>query len=115
MKLIDSHPQLIAAAIAATGALFLGASLMEFPFMRAEPPGAYVLMGVAIVFIFGGSYFLLKAHRGHLKPQGVTVTDIRKKAIEKMESPQLLAQIAKEDPKSEVRDKALKRLEEITP
>lgn len=115
MKLVDSHPQLIAAAIVATGALFLGASLLEFPFMTVEPPGAYFMMGVAVVFIAGGSYFLLKARRGDLKPQGVTVTDVRKQAIEKMESPELLSQIAREDPKPEVRDKALKRLEEITP
>jgi hypothetical protein len=115
MKLTDSHPQLIAAAIAATGALFLGASILELPFMELKPPGAYYMMGLSIVFIVAGGYFLWKARRGHLEPDGVTVTDVRKQAIEKMESPELLSQIAREDPKREVREKALRRLEKIAP
>jgi hypothetical protein len=113
MKLADSHPQLIAAAVAATGGLFLIAGIMEVPFLRAEPPGAYYLIGLAILFVLGGGFFLLKAKQGDLEPQGITVTDVRKQAIEKMESPELLSQIAREDPKPEVRKKAMKRLEEI--
>jgi hypothetical protein len=113
MKLADSHPQLIAAAVAATGVLFLCAGLLELPFLEVQPPGGYFLMGLAIVFIFGGGFFLLKAKQGDLEPQGVTITDVRKRAIEKMESPELLSQIAREDPKPEVRRKAMKRLEEI--
>jgi hypothetical protein len=115
MKLTERHPQLIAAAIAATGALFLGASILEFPFLQAEPPGAYFLMALAIVFLFCGSYFLIKATRGQLDPSGKTVTDVRMKAVEKMNSAELLGQIAREDPQDEVREKALKRLEEIRP
>jgi hypothetical protein len=114
MKLADSHPQLIAAAIAATGVLFMGASMLELPFLLVEPPGAYILMGIAVFFISGGGYFLIKARRGELKPSAITVTDVRKQAIEKMESPELLSRIAQEDPKPEVRKKAMQRLEEIT-
>lgn len=113
MNLAENHPQVIAAAIAAVGALYLGASLLELPFLAINPPGAYFMMGLAIVFLFAGGFFLIKARRGGLKPQGVTITDVRKKAIEKMESPELLRQIAREDPKPEVRQKALKRLEDI--
>lgn len=115
MKLVDSHPHLIAAAIAATGGLFLGAGIIGFPFLQAEPPGVYFMLGLAIAFIFGGGFFLLKAKQGDLEPQGITVTDVRKQAIAKMESTELLSQIAREDPKPEVRKKAMKRLEEIAP
>lgn len=115
MKLVKWHPQLIAAAIAANGALFLGASVLDFPFLEVQLPRAYFLMGLSIVFLFGGGYFFIKAHRGYLKPQGITVTDVRKEAIEKLDSTELLNQIAREDPKAEVREKALERLEEITP
>ena len=110
MNLAESHPQLIAAAIAAAGALYLVASILELPFLVIDPPGAYFMMGLAIVFLFGGGVFLIKARRGRLEPQGVTITDVRKQAIEKMESPELLSQIAQEEPKPEVRRKALKRL-----
>ena len=113
MKLAHSHPHLIAAAIAATGGLFLIAGIIEFPFLKADPPGAYFMMGLAVAFILGGVYFLLKARQGDLEPRGITVTDVRKQAIEKMESPELLSQIAREDPKPEVRKKAMKRLEKI--
>lgn len=114
MNLKENHPHWIAAAIAATGALFLGASFLKLPFLTVTPPGAYILMGIAVVFIFGGIYFLLKARRGALKPREITVTDVRKEAVEKMESPELLSRIAREDPLPEVREKAKVRLEEIT-
>jgi hypothetical protein len=113
MKIMERHPQLIAAAIAATGALFLGASILEFPFLQTEPPGVYFLMALAIVFLFCGSYFLIKANRGQLDPSGKTVTDVRLGAIENMDSAELLSQIAREDPDADVREKALARLEEI--
>ena len=56
MKLRERHPQLIAAAILATGALLLAASILEFSFLQTEPPGVYLLMPLSIVFLFGGSY-----------------------------------------------------------
>ena len=114
MKTFDRHPQLIAAAIAATGALFLGATILEFPFLQTDPPGAYFLMGLSIVFLFCGGYFLVKAARGQLHPQGGTITDVRLAAIEKIDSTELLNQIAREDPEADVREKALEKLEEIT-
>lgn len=113
MKIFDWHPQVIAAAIMGTGTLFLGASILEFPFLHAKPPGGYFLMGLSIVFIFGGGYFLIKAQQGRLAPDGKTIAEIRLAAIEKMDSTELLRQIAREDPDTDVREKAIERLEEI--
>jgi hypothetical protein len=113
MKIMERHPQLIAAAIAATGALFLGASILEFSFLQTEPPGVYFLMALSIIFLFCGCYFLIKALRGQLHPSENTVTDVRLKAIEKMNSTELLNQIAREDPEGKVREKAMARLEKI--
>jgi len=114
MKGSERHPQLIAAAIAATGAFFLGASILEFPFLHVDMPGGYFLMVLSTIFLFSGGYFLIKAREGQLKPQGKTITDVRMEAIDKMNSTELLSQIAKEDPENEVREKAMERLEEIT-
>jgi hypothetical protein len=109
----DRDAQVIAAAIIATGTLFLSAGLFEFSFLTVLPPGAYFLTGLSIVFILGGGYFFIKAWRGHLEPQGKTITEVRIQAIEKMDSAELLSQIASEDPDNEVRAKALERLESI--
>ncbi len=113
MKLLERHPQLIATAIAATGALFLGASILEFPFLQTEPPGVYFLMALAIVFLFFGIYFWIKATRGQLQPGRKTVTEVRLNAIAQMKSTELLSQIAREDPDTDIREKALARLEEM--
>jgi hypothetical protein len=113
MKRMPWHPQLIAAAIAAAGALFLSASILEFPFLQTQPPGAYFLMALAIVFLLSGGYFLIKAQRGELQPRNKTVAEVRLQAVGKMDSTELLSQIAQEDPDADVREKAVERLEEI--
>jgi hypothetical protein len=110
----ERHPQLIAAAVAATGALFLAAGVMEWSFLQAQPPGAYLLTGISVAFILGGGYFFFMAHRGHLDPQGETIVEVRMRAIENMRSTELISRIAQDDPDPEVRQKALQRLTEIT-
>jgi hypothetical protein len=110
----ERHPQLIAAAVAVTGAFFLAAGLMEWPFFQAQPPGAYLLIGLSVAFLLGGGYFFFKARRGHLEPQGETITEIRMHAIENMQSTELISRIAQDDPDPKVRRKALQRLTEIT-
>lgn len=109
----ERHPQLIAAGIVATGALFLAASIFEIHFLSVQPPRAYFLTALSIVFMFYGGYFFVKALRGQLKPRGETITEIRLQAIEKMDSPEMLSQIAREDPDTTVRAKALEKLETI--
>ena len=76
-------------------------------------PGAYFLMGLSALFLLSGGYFLFKAVKGPLHPQGKTVTDVRLAAVEKMDSAELLGRIAREDPVADVREKAMARLEEI--
>jgi hypothetical protein len=114
MKPIDRHPQFIAIGVAATGALFLCACFINLPFLTAEPPGAYVLMGLSIVLLVAGCYFFWRARQGKLEPQGKTVAEVRIQAIEKMHSTELLSRIALEDDNEMVRKKAARRLEEIT-
>ena len=113
MSLTKRHPQIIAAAVAATGAFFLGASIFPFPFLNVQPPGAYFLMALSIVFMFSGSHFFIKACRGQLAPGRKTVSDVRRQAIEKMDSPDMLGQIARDDPDAAVRAKAMERLKAL--
>jgi len=114
MQRQEIHLQLISGAIAAVGAFFLSASILEFSFLTTQPPGAYFLSALSICFIFGGIYFLIMTYRGQLKPSGNTISDVRIQAVEKMQGTELLSQIAREDPDSVVREKAIERLEELT-
>lgn len=114
MLIKERYPELIAAAVVLTGVFFLAAGVMEWPFLQVQAPGAFVLMGVSVAFILGGGYFLYKAQRGHLEPDGETITDVRIRAIENMQSAELISRIAQDDPDPEVRQKALQRLTEIT-
>jgi hypothetical protein len=71
-------------------------------------------MGFAfILFIFGRRYSYLSL-RGKLEPEGVSVVEVRKKALENIESETYHAKTAKEDPDPRVRQKAIERLKEIT-
>jgi hypothetical protein len=113
MRFAERHSQIIAAAVAATGALFLAASIFSFPFLSVQPPGAYFLMALSIAFMFSGVHFFIKARRGQLAPGRKSITDVRLQAIEKMDSPDMLRQIARDDPDTAVRSKALKKLETL--
>jgi hypothetical protein len=110
----DFHPQIIAVAVVVTGALFLVACLQGLPFLTPEAPGAYWLAALSIVFIISGILFLVSARRGGLNPRGETVAEVRMQAVEKMQSKELLSRIVLEDDDEMVRDKAARRLEEIT-
>lgn len=114
MPIKERLPELIAAAVALTGVFFLSAGVLEWPFLRMQAPGAFVLIGVSVAFILGGGYFLFKARRGHLEPNGETIIDVRMRAIENMQSAELVSRIARDDPDPEVRQKAVQRLTEIT-
>lgn len=109
----ERHLQFIAAAVSAVGALFLSATIFEFSFLTTQLPEAYFLSGLSICFIFGGVYFLIKAYRGQLRPSEKTITDVRIQTVEQMQDKELLSQIAREDPDTTVREKAIQRLEEF--
>lgn len=114
MPIKERHPELIAAAVALVGVFFFAAALLEWSFLQLQAPGAFLLIGVSVAFILGGVYFLFKAQRGLLEPNGETIVDVRMRAIENMQSADLISRIAKEDPDPDVRQKALQRLTEIT-
>jgi hypothetical protein len=113
MRPTDRHPQFLAAAIAATGALYLAPLFLDLPFPAPQPPGAYFLMGLSAVYVAAGACFFVRARQGALEPQEKTVTDVRLQAVAKMESRELLSRIALEDPEAAVRRQAARRLEEI--
>jgi hypothetical protein len=71
---------MIAAAVAVSGVFFPAAGVMEWPFLQAQPPGVYLLIGVSVALLLGGCYFFLKAWRGHLDPQGETRAEVRMRA-----------------------------------
>ena len=114
MKRLVYLPQILSLAIAATGAFYLVACILDLPFLKTRAPGAYWIGGYAAVLIAAGIYFFIGARRGLLEPQGTTVGEVRMEAIEKMQSKELLSRIALEDEDENVRHKAARRLEEIT-
>ena len=84
-------------------------SLIEF-----KAPNKYYLMGFAFIFFACGCYYAYLSLKGKLEPEGVSVAEIRKEALEKIESETYLAKAAQDDPDPEVREKALERLKEIS-
>jgi len=71
-------------------------------------------MGISFIFFLLGVRYAYLALKGKLEPKGISVTEIRKQALEKMKDKAYLAKTAKDDPNPEVRQKALERLKEIT-
>jgi hypothetical protein len=113
MNLVKNVPFWVACFVAATGLFFSIVTLTPLSAIQFAAPNAYFLTVVAVIlFIAGGAYALL-ALKGGLKKQGVTVTEVRKKALEKINSEAYLAKVAQEDPDPEVRQVAIQRLEKI--
>lgn len=95
------------------GLLYTATIIFGLPLFEAYPPGSYYLLGISIFFFASGVFFIIQAQRGGLKRKGGTIIDVRLDAVGKMDSIELLAQTAKNDPVSKVREKAKKRLKEI--
>jgi hypothetical protein len=114
MQKPERLPQTIAGAITVTGVWFLAAGLFDLPFLTIPAPGAYVVDGYAAVLIAAGLYYLARARKGQLAPQGKTIAEVRMAAVAKMQSTDLLSRIALEDDEAMVRETAARRLEEIT-
>jgi hypothetical protein len=114
MKILKNFPFWVAVYIATVGLLFSLLPVAQTSLMELKAPNKYYLMGVAFIFFISGCWYGFAALRGKLEPRGVSVAEVRKQALEKIESKTYLAKTAKGDPDPEVRKKAIERLEEIT-
>lgn len=95
------------------GFIYAATIILDLPLFKAHPPGSYYLLGISVFFLISGIFFIIKALRGDLKRKGGTVIDVRIDAVGKMDSIELLTQIAKNDPVKKVREKAKNRLNEL--
>lgn len=99
--------------VMAVGIFYAAAIILGLPFLNSKPPGSYYLTGISIFFFIAGGFFLIQALRGNLKRKGGTIIDVRIEAVQKLNSIELLTQIAENDPVLKVREKAKERLQEI--
>ena len=70
--------------------------------------------GTSFIFFLLGARYGYLAGKGQLEPKGISVTEVRRQALEKVKSEAYIAKTAREDPDPEVRQKALEPLKEIT-
>lgn len=107
-------PQIVAGYLIIIGLFFGFASAFQTPFIVIQPPGKFFVLGISIVFVASGvgSFYLL--HKGKLKQEGTSISEVRQDAIEKMKDPELLSRIAIKDSDSELRESAQERLKEIS-
>ena len=106
-------PLFVAGFIIAVGAVKFVAATFDPILFKAEPPGKYVIMAIAVLFVMLGLFFVHQFRRGQLKRRGETLAEVRMKAVEKMIDKPLLTTIAENDPIPAVRRKAVQRLKEL--
>ena len=114
MNLLKNIPFWIAIYVALVGLMFTILPVVQTSLVDFKEPNKYFLMGFSVIFFLLGVFYGYLALRGKLKPKGVSVNEVRKQALEKIESETYLAKTAMNDPDPKVRQTALKRLEEIT-
>jgi hypothetical protein len=114
MKAFKNISFYVAAYVAIVGLFFIVLPVVQTSLIEFKAPNKYFLMGFAFILFVGGCWSGYLSLRGELEPDGVSVVEIRKEALEKSESETYLAKAALNDPDSEVREKAMDRLKEIT-
>jgi len=114
MKLLKNFPFWVAFCVAVVGLIFSILPVVQTSLMDFKEPNKYFLMGISFIFFLLGVRYGYAALTGNLEPNGIAVREVRKQALEKIESVAYLAKTAKDDPDPGVRQKALKRLKEIT-
>lgn len=106
-------PVAIACFITATGLFFLVNVLFDPSPLTIESGATIRVAGIAILLIGSGLLFVYFAKADKLRKDGPSVTEVRKEAVGGLKSEALLSDIARNDPKDEVRRTAQKRLEEL--
>lgn len=104
---------IVAGYLIAVGLFFGLASIFQMPYLHIEQTGKFFVLGISAVFTLGGISAFYMLREGKLKKEGASITEIRQKAIEKMNDPQLLSRIATKDANAELRELAQHRLKEL--
>ncbi len=113
MNIQKAFPYLVTGYSVVVGLFFLISSLIDTPFLNAEPPGSYILSIVSLIFIVVGSCYIYLLNKGKLKRTGKFIAEVRKEAIGKIKDPAMLSKIALEDSNPECRKAAQERLEDL--
>lgn len=113
MKLLKNFPFWISFYITVVGLVFSTLTVVQTSLMDFKNQNKYFLTGFSLILFFLGIRYGYLSLRGKLEPKGISVNEVRKQALEKIESEAYLAKTAVNDPDPEIRQKALKRLEEI--
>ena len=103
----------VAIYVTIVGCLFSLLPIVQTDLIEFKTPNKYYLVGFALILIMCGCWYIYAALKGRLEPADVSVVDIRKEALEKIESEAYLAKTAKDDPDPDVRQKAPERLKKI--
>ena len=106
-------PLIVASYIIAVGLFFTAAALFEIPLIGLKSSRPQVMIIISIVLSFMGFYYMYMALKGKLRPQGESITEIRKKAVNNIKTEAYLATMAKEDPDPEIRNTANERLKQL--
>jgi hypothetical protein len=114
MYLKKNFPYLVACYVIAVGVLFCVSSLIKGVFVDPKPPGSHFLIGISIIFIGTGIYFIYLLNQGKLEGSGKSITEVRIESIQKMKDTALLARIVLEDQNPDIRKTAEDRLEELS-
>lgn len=115
MQSLRQHfPLIVSGYVFATGLFLLLATIFDMPVLQFEPSRKALTIGIGVAFTVIGSVYLYLNLTGGLSHRGPTTTEVRKEAVQKLKSKSLLSDIARDDPRAEVRRTALRRLEEIT-
>lgn len=113
MKLLKNFPFWVSLYILVVGLVFSILTVVQTSLINFEEPKKYFLTGISFIFLLLGVGYGYLALKGKLEPKGLPVSEVRKQALEKIQSESYLARAASDDPDPEVRQTALKRLEEI--
>ena len=107
-------PYTVASFVIAVGVFFCVSAILDGLLVDVKPPGSHFLVGISIMFIGAGMYYLYLLFQSKLKESRKSIAEVRQKAIAKMKDPALLARIASGDEISEIRKAARERLEELS-
>jgi hypothetical protein len=113
MLLKKIFPLIVSAFIVLVGLFFLSSTVLGFEVLTAEAGGRIALSVIGVIFIASGLLFIFLYQRGQLKKRGKTVQEIRKEAVAKLDSEQLLSDIVLKDPNPEIRETAKARLKAL--
>jgi hypothetical protein len=113
MRLKRTFPLIVSGFIILVGLFFISSTLFGFDVLEPEPEGRIALSVIAVLFIASGLLFTFLYQRGQLKKKGKTVQEVRREAVAKLDSEQLLSDIVLKDPSPEIRETAKERLKEL--